>query len=139
MKNSMIVFLINDDVRAIRGQYEEGGKCETFKTLDQDIDVEDLVVVQSGTRHGMTVVKVTEVDVEPDLEHGPDLKWVVQRIATGAFDDMLAKEEQAITTVQQAEKRRKKAELRDRMFKDHEDQMQALALTNHKDDDPTTE
>lgn len=138
MKNSMIVFLINDDVRAIRGQYEDGGKHEMFKTMDPTIKVDDLVVVESSTRHGMTVVKVTEVeDVEPDLEHGPDLKWVVQKVDMVSFSAMLAKEHQAITTVQQAEKRRKKAELRDRMFKDHEQQMKSLALSNHKDDDIT--
>lgn len=139
MKNSMIVFLVNDDVRAVRVQYEPGGSTAIFKTMDPDIMVDDLVVVQTDTRWEMTVAKVTEVDVEPDLEHGPDLKWVVQHVSTDEFSELLSKEEQAITTVQQAERRRKKAELRASVFKDHEEQMNALALTNHKDEEDITD
>ena len=137
MKNSMIVFLINDDVRAITGQYEPGGKIEPFKTMDPSIKKDDLIVVESGTRHEMTVVKVVDVDVDVDFEHGPDIKWVVQRIDTAGFDTMLKNEEAAVSTVQQAEKRRKKAELRENLFRDHEEQMKSLALTKHEDDDIT--
>lgn len=139
MQNSMIVFLINDNVRAIKAEYELRGTAEIFKTMDPDVKVDDLVVVQSGTRHEMTVVKVTETDVDLDFDNGPAVKWVVQKIDGNAFSKLKAMEQDAITTVQAAEKRRKKAELRERMFKDHEEQMKALQLTHTSEDDATTE
>jgi len=68
VNNSTIVFLINDQVRAFKGTYDEGQAAETFKTMDQTLAVNDLVLVQSSTRHLMTVVKVTEVDVEINFD-----------------------------------------------------------------------
>lgn len=64
MDNSRIVFLINDQVRAVKAKYEDSGAAEMFKTFDATIQVGDLAVVQSTTRHMMTVVKVTEIDVD---------------------------------------------------------------------------
>ncbi len=137
MDNSRIVFLINDTVRAVMGKYEENGTPEMFKTMDPSIAVDDLVVVQSGTRHGMTVVKVTATDVDVNFDASNTISWVVQRIDTAAFKNVLSQEGQAISAVQQAELRRKKQELRDTMFKDHEASIAALALTSQSD--PVTE
>ncbi len=134
MDNSKIVFLINDQARAIMGTYEDGQAPEMFKTLDPSIAVNDLVVVQSGTRHKMTVVKVTAVDVDVNFDNPAALKWIVQRINAPAFADILAQEEQAISAVQQAELRRKKAELRKTMFADHEESIARLALTSRAED-----
>lgn len=133
MHSSNIVFLINDDIRAIRGQYDQGEKPSLFKTLDQTIAVGDMVVVQSGTRFNMTVVKVTEVDVDLDYDANAEVKWVVQKIDTVGFDATIERENEAIAAVQAAERRRKKAELRQTMFKDHEETINHLALANQSD------
>jgi hypothetical protein len=77
--NSKIVFLINDQARAIMATYEPGAPAEMFKTLDDSISVNDLVVVQSTTRHMMTVVKVTAVDVDVNFDSTTPLKWIVPR------------------------------------------------------------
>lgn len=133
MDNSRIVFLINDAVRAVRGKYEENGNAEVFKTFDQTLAVDDLAVVQSGTRHGMTVVKITDVDVDVNFDTTTPIHWVVQKIDKPAFTNILEQEGAAISAVQAAELRRKKAELRATMFKDHEESIEALALTKHGD------
>lgn len=138
MDSSKIVFLINDTVRAISGRYEDGGKTETFKTFDQSIAVDDLVVVQSGTRHGMTVVKVVEIDVDVNYDSTVPMLWVSQRIDGAAFKKILEQEAEAISAVQAAELRRKKAELRKTMFADHEASIAALSLT-HRSEDAVTE
>lgn len=137
MDNSKIVFLINDSARAIEAKYEDGGVTEVFKTMDPAIDVGDMAVVQSGTRHGMTVVKVTAIDVDVNFDSPAAIKWVVQRINKPAFDQILTKEGEAISAVQAAELRRKKAELRKNMFADHEESISRLALTSRDEADPT--
>lgn len=133
MKQSLIVFLINDSVRAIKGRYEDGGSETVFKTLDQDIKVDDFVVVQSGTRHGMTVVKVTGVDIDVDLESNIDMLWVVQKIDTPSFSVTLEQEQKAIAAVNAAEKARKRDELRKSLFANHEATISALEIANHVD------
>lgn len=135
MDNSRIVFLINDQVRAVKAKYEDTGSAEMFKTFDATIKVGDLAVVQSGTRLMMTVVKITEVDVDVNFDSTTHINWIVQKIDGPKFDAILAQEGQAISAVQAAELRRKKEELRKTMFKDHEASIAALALTSHGDDD----
>lgn len=137
MNNSMIVFLINDSVRAIKGEYEVDGALTMFKTMDPEIRVDDLVVVQSTTRHEMTVVRVKEVDVDVDFDTSAEIKWAVHRIDRAMFDEVLRQEGDAIKAVQQAEKRRKKEELRDSLFKDHQERIKTLELAQSKDDEIT--
>lgn len=141
MNNSTIVFLINDHVRAILATYEghDNAKPEVFKTFDPLVAVDDLVVVQSTTRHEMTVVKVKEVDVDFNLDTSETIRWVTQRIDQSAFKDVLAQEAEAIAAVQSAERKRKKDELRKAIFADQEDRIANLQLANHADGDAVTE
>jgi hypothetical protein len=130
MDNSKIVFLINDQARALEAKYEDHAGSEVFKTMDPSIKVDDLVVVQSGTRHMMTVAKVTAVDVDVNFDSNTPIKWIVQRINADGFQAILAKEGEAISAVQAAELRRKKSELRKSMFAEHEDSIAKLSLTD---------
>jgi hypothetical protein len=138
MDNSRIVFLINDTVCAIEAQYEENGTKEVFKTFDHTLAVDDLAVVQSGTRHGMTVVKVCKINVDVNFDSSAPIKWVVQKIDKPGFDRVLGQEAEAIAAVQAAELRRKKEELRQTMFKDHEASIARLSLASRADE-PVTE
>lgn len=132
MDNSKIVFLINDQVRAVRAVYEETSnktqQVYVFKTLDQTLAVDDLAVVESGTRHGFTIVKLIEVDVDLNFDDPAETKWVVAGVRMEDFSAIKKQEAAAISAVQQAELRRKKAELRATMFKDHEESIAQLAL-----------
>jgi predicted Mrr-cat superfamily restriction endonuclease len=137
--NSKIVFLINDDARAIEAQYEPHGPVTVFKTMRSNIAVGDLVVVQSTTRFEATVVKVTSIDVEPDLESSTPINWVVDTIDNDAFKELLKGEDEAVQAVQTAERLRKKAEMRANLMKGHEAKINSLALANHADEAPVTE
>lgn len=139
MDNSRIVFLINDTVRAVMATYEDTASAEMFKTFDTTVAVGDLAVVESGTRHKMTIVKVTAIDVDVNFDSTTPIKWIVQKVDKPSFDVVIAQEGQAISAVQAAELRRKKEELRKTMFKDHESSIAALTLANHGDDKPLTE
>ena len=130
MNNSKIVFVINDTTRAIMGEYEPGHRPAQFKTLDQGIGVGDYVIVQSDTRHDMTVVKVVDVDVEVDLDSAEKMKWVIDVINTASFQSVLDQEQEAITAVQSAQLRKKKEEMRSALFDDAQDKLKSLALTS---------
>lgn len=130
MNTSTIVFLINDQVRAIKARYESGASPDTFKTMDPNLKVGDLVVVQSSTRHNMTVVEVTEVDVVLDVGTSEQIKWVVQSIDKPAFEKLLKSEAEAINYATDAENRRKREEMRKSIFKGSDDGLNALALTD---------
>lgn len=133
MDNSKIVFLINDAARAVKAIYEEQANVQQrsyiFKTLDSTIQVDDMVVVETNTRHGFTVVKIVEVDVDVNFDDPVELKWVVGKVVLTDFNLVKAQEADAISAVQAAELRRKKAELRATMFKDHEESIANLALS----------
>lgn len=127
MNLSTAIFLINDSARAIRVNYDTVSGQETIvKTLDPDIKVDDYVVVETSTRHGMTVVKVTEVDLDIDLDSNVQIKWVVTKIDPEKHRQLLAQEALALSAIQSAEKRRRKDELRKSLFADHVETLKAL-------------
>jgi phosphoribosyl 1,2-cyclic phosphodiesterase len=134
MDNSVIVPLINDDCRLMKVAYEDGGSASIMKTLDPTIKVDDLVVVQSGTRWEMTVAKVTEVDIDINFEIQRDVKWIVTRICEKTFDHIKSMEVEAINAVQAAEKKRKKDELRASVMAHHEQQINSLQIANMASD-----
>lgn len=139
MHDSTIVLLINDTARAIKAEYEPSGSKATFKTLDQDIDVGDMVVVQSGTRHEMTTCKVVEVDFDINYDTSGKINWVIQKIDTDTFEQILGKEKQAIDAVKAAERERKRNELRESMFAGQPEDIKALEIAHITEDEDVTE
>ncbi len=124
------IFLISDQARAINLTYEkdEAAPRTTFKTLDPNIKVDDYVTVPTGTRHKMTVCKVVEVDVEPDLEASREMEWIVGVVSTVDFDQIKSQEGDAIARIKSAEKTRKRKELRDALLADVGDGLKALPI-----------
>jgi hypothetical protein len=127
---SLIAFLVNDTTRAIMAKYDNHESPDMFKTMDQDVKVGDMIVVQSGTRLMMTTAKVTEVDVEPDFDSAAQIKWAIQTIDVDRLEKLLEIEAEAIKVVQSAEKARKRKELQRAMFEDAEDKVKSLALSH---------
>lgn len=132
MNYSTAIFLINKNARAIRVNYDPDTKdvanFEIVKTLDQNIKVDDMVVVQSGTRHKMTTCKVIEVDVDFDLDNHKQMNWIIDVIDTTAFNEVVKLEGEAIATIKRAELRQKRDSLRDNLLKDHLDTIKALPI-----------
>lgn len=135
MNYSTAVFLINDKLRALTAIYEPDvgtalAKREMFKTLDPTIKVGDLLVVPTDTRHKMTVVKVTEVDVDVDYDSPAQVRWVVGKVDDEPFKRITAQEEEAIKLMKNAEALDKREVLRKKMSAFRMDEIKALPITD---------
>lgn len=132
MNYSTAVFLINNQVRAIKAAYEshKDAPQTMFKTLDQDIKVGDFLVVPTDTRHNMTVVKASEVDVDIDFESPAHVHWIIGVVDRSAHDNTLAQERQAVEAIKAAELRKKREDLRDSMLKNHMDSIKSLPISH---------
>ena len=153
MNYSKAIFLINDDVIAVRCSYAPAAgttvpvpldkepkfnrpeEWTTFKTFNKDLKVGDYVVVPSGTRWGVTVCRVAEVDIDLDLETGEDVGWIIGRVSLEDYKRLQAQEEQAIAAIKSAQKRKKREELKEAMLADMpEEQLKTLPIydADHK-------
>ena len=131
MNYTTAVFLINKNVRAVLCNYEPDApdKKTMFKTLDAQIREGDFVIVPTKTRHGMTVSKVVEVDVDVDFDSQTLVCWVVGKIDQTQFDATRAQEEDAIAVIKSAEKTKKRNELAAALLVDSKDALKALPIT----------
>ncbi len=104
---SSALFLINPKLRALSAVYEDkpGAKRNTLKTFDTTIKVGDFVIVPTeiDSRHSMTVNKIVEVDVPPDLDSLDPVRWVIDVIDRQAYENLLAQENYAIEEVRRYE------------------------------------
>jgi hypothetical protein len=121
MNYSTAVFLVNEAIRAILCTYELDDEKKQaprvmFKTLDKSIAVGDFLVVPTGTRHGMTVVKVMDVDVDVDFDSSTPVNWAVSKIDRSAYEAVLKLEGEAIEQIKAAEKKKRQTDLRDAMI-----------------------
>lgn len=116
MNYSTAVMLINTNIRAIHVIYDADtetvkAKRHTFKTLDQSLKAGDLVIVPTDKdhRHGFTVSKVDDVDVDVDFDSNVQVKWIAGVFAPARFDQLLVEEDQYINLIKKGEqlKRRK--------------------------------
>jgi len=125
MNYSTAIFLINNDVRAVTVSYEQDAEGKgvkpftTFKTFDPAVTVGDYVAVPTGTRHGMTVVRVDQTDVEVDVDYSGQMNWLVDRVDTSQRDAIEAQEAAAIATIKSAEKKARQDELRAKLIADN--------------------
>jgi len=117
---STAVFLINDKTRAILATYEEGDNAPRtmFKTFDQSIDVDDMIIVPTGTRHRMTVCKVVEVDVDVDFNSSVTVEWVIGTVDTTEYQEVVRREKDALKTIRSAEVRREREKLKEALLAD---------------------
>jgi hypothetical protein len=133
MNYSTAVFLINNEVRAVKGVYQDEGNTAIFKTLDKTIKKDDLVVVPTTTRHKMTVFKITETDVDVDMDSQVKIDWIIQKVDEAPYKVLLEQENDAIQKIKSAEIRKKRTELREALFKDQEATLAGLALAHTGD------
>ncbi len=135
MNYSTVIFLINDQARAIMCTYEKGDTADRtmYKTLDKTIEVDDFVVIPTGTRHGMTVCKVVEVDVEVDLDSTTEVVWIVGTVETTDFDKIKSMEGDAIVRIKDAEKSRRREELGKNLAEFTDNSLKALPVYTKKD------
>lgn len=135
MNYSTAILLINPDCRAMLAIYQPDpsdanqpkAKRELFKTFDETIAVDDIVMVPSNTRHNVTTVKIVETDVEWDINVQQEVRWIIGKIDQSAFKDLKAKETAAIAAIKESEKTHARNELKKKMFA-HMDEAAIKAL-----------
>lgn len=135
MNHSLNIFLVNKDVRAIMTDYGDPSNQPVknqvmFKTLDQSIKKDDLVVIPTHTRQGMTVVKVIEVDVPFDFNITTKVDWIVSKVDSEPYNKTLKEEEEVIKTVSSLEQRRKREQMFRELSLGTDDALKSLALVN---------
>lgn len=132
------IFLINRDVRAVLCTYEPdvpGAPNGTrqrimFKTLDPTIKAGDYAIVPTDTRHLMTVVRVAEVDVDVDFDSEAKVDWIIGVADRTAYTQTVCQEASAIQAIKQAERWKKRDELRSALLASHEATIRALPIAN---------
>lgn len=130
MNYSKAIFLISDEARAIMATYkaEDGAIATMFKTLDPDLAVGDFVVVESDTRHHMTVCKIVEVDADVDFDASDEPKWIIGKVAKADFDELRRQENEAIAKIKSAEKRKRRKELSEALLADVNGDLKSLPI-----------
>lgn len=112
-----VLFLIRDDLRAIRVSYDDGKSRESIKkTFLRDIAVGDFVTVETDTRWSATVCKVVAVDVEVDLDSTEKVGWIFGKVDMAELDRLKAVEAKSLEIIREAELRKRKRELRDTLM-----------------------
>lgn len=109
-----ILLIAPQKVKAIRVSYDDNNKnTQTIKkTIILDLKVDDLVIVQTATRHNYTVAKVVDTKVVVDPNSDEKLGWIVQRVDLEEFSRIDEMEKFAINRIIDGETKRKTEEIR---------------------------
>lgn len=142
MHDSSRVFLASDRVRACKGIFEtdapngmQTAKRELFKTFNEKIKAGDLVNVETGTRHGVSVVKIVEADVDIDIESDEPIRWIIGGVDLGEYDKFKTMENDMIGEMKKAELKAKRDDMRAKVMGRHADILQnsAIAQIGHEE------
>ena len=141
MEASKTIFLFNDDVRAVKAVYDpdKPEEAKVFKTMIPDLKVDDFVLVKADYRWGMTTCKVTEIDIEPDLDSQKKMNWVIMRLDLTEHEKLVEYEEKALAQISKANKKKKRRELADTVLADVNGELDEIpiykgpAALEHKD------
>lgn len=133
MNFTTAVFLLNDSCRAIRVSYDTDLRSQSsfnyvFKSFDETIKKDDIVVVPTDTRHGFTCVKVEEVDVDVNFDSPQDYRWIVAKVSMEFYETLKKQEGEAITKVRQADLKKRKKELAASLLGDQAENLKMLDL-----------
>lgn len=94
---------------------EDAAETE-FKTFDDTLEVGELVVIPTGTRHGFTVVKISAVDIAPDWESDKPIDWIAGKFDPSHYVGIQAQETKILETVSEAERAQRAKEIKETMF-----------------------
>lgn len=117
MNLSAAIMLVNKTVRPVRVEYDPDNKynnnpMKVFKTIDPDIKKDDLVIVETHTRHGFTIARVLEVDFAVDFHSSEPWGWIAQRFDKDTFDRVKSVETTVQHRVAKAEENKMRGELK---------------------------
>lgn len=93
-----------------------GEKLYTYKCQFSDLQVGDLVIVPPSSEGKFpSVALVKEVHAEPQLnfENGMEYKWLVGKVDTQGYADIMEKERKMMSVLRDSERARQRKELLD--------------------------
>ena len=119
MNYSASITLIDERVRVIDVKFvntaRETPKICSYKSLDPNIGVGDLVVVPALYQDGksrFSVAEVVGVDGELEIDSKEiEYKWVVQRVNMSDYNDVLIREKAAIDILRKADRKQRRINL----------------------------
>lgn len=116
VNQSTTIFLVSDNVRAVRVAYDTDEKNNNpgylFKTFDATIAKDDLVVVPTTTRHGFTICKVVEVDCPVNFDDNTtQYKWIAGKFDPSQHKATLEQEQVIMDAASKAEAGRRRRQL----------------------------
>ena len=140
MNYTTAIFLINRNVRAVAAIYEAGDTAPRtlFKTLRADLQLGDLCVVPTNTRHNFTVVKLVDLDVDVDFDSQVPMAWIVAKIDQTEHDKIVGQEQAAVAAIKSAEMRKKRDLLRESLLADKLEEIKALPIAAMENGDRKT-
>ena len=127
MHDSNRIFLASDTVRAVKGIFETDvnnqptAKREFFKTFNASLKVGDLVNVETSTRHGVSVIKIVEVDVDIDVESNEPTRWIIGKVETAEYEKFRTMEADMVSEMKKAELKAKRDDMRAKVMGRHAD------------------
>lgn len=152
VNKSLAIFLTDTPPRAVLCTYDgfddDGnpkGNLTLFKTWDLSIKVRDFVVIPTKPDHrlGFTTAQVARVDVDPDFDSHVTPGWIVGVIDLVDYYEAVAREQKFMDVVANADKRRRKDELKRSVFANLGDAdlkaLPAIDVTPVKSDEAKTD
>lgn len=121
--DSALAFLLDESLKAVSAVYEshDGAPVEVFKSKIDGLEAGDLIAVQSGTRHEVTVCKVVDSDVVPTLDATTSYKWAIGKIEMEYHNHIVARENKAVDAIKERQRREHREKLQRTMSISDED------------------
>lgn len=145
MHDSNRIFLASDTVRAVKGIFETDvnnqptAKREYFKTFSASLKVGDLVNVETSTRHGVSVIRIVEVDVDIDVESDEQTRWIIGKVETAEYEKFKTMEADMVSEMKKAELKAKRDDMRAKVMGRHADILANSEIAQIGHDKPTDE
>lgn len=115
MRNGNIILALDPTIKVVRLMYAESGSNPIYAKTELDLEVDDIVVVSTGTRVNYTCCKVIDADVDFDVESHDELVWVVGFVDIPAHNARLARESRIVKAVTTANRQRQRDKLREQL------------------------
>lgn len=114
---SLAVFLIQKNVRGVHVTYtmEDNNEVTLFKTFDDTLEVDDIVVVPAKNRLGFTTCKVVTVNVQPDLDSKKPVTWIVCKVPMSSYEKCVDQESAMLDKLREVEAEKARVELSEKL------------------------
>lgn len=116
MNYSAAIALVSDKVFAVSCVYVLGGQEYVFKTVLDDIEVDDLLVVPSTKGVGFSVVQVKNLAVDFEFSSSSiNYVWALSKLDLVGHEILLTNEKAAVDLLREADRKKRRKDVRETM------------------------